>query len=249
MKHNERQQLKENELAQALGNAQGWADRHSKTLLTTIILIVVVGGGVLAYNAWRNNADTRARVALAEAMVIEEARVMPPAPPAGTTNDPNALGGQLPGTYPTETAKLEASLPKFQAAADAYPNTDPGVTARFHLAKNLVALGRFDEAIPHYDQVIAARGGSLIAKTARLGKAEAQLRSAKYDPAIAAIKELVDGKDPMLPAEALLMELGRAYKLAGKTEDARKTFTQVTEQHANTPFADLAKQEIEKLKG
>ena len=55
---------------------------------------------------------------LAEAMVIEEARVMPPAPPAGTTNDPTALGGKLPGTYPTEKAKLEAALPKFQAAAD-----------------------------------------------------------------------------------------------------------------------------------
>ena len=248
MKHNERQHLKENELAMALGQAQGWAGKNSKTLMGIVIALVVVGGAVLAFSAWQNNSDTSARVALAEAMVIEEARVMPPAPPAGTTNDPNALGGQLPGTYPTEQAKLEASLPKFQAAADGYPNTDPGITARFHLAKNLVALGRYDDAIPHYDQVIA-RGDTLIAKTARLGKAEAQLRSAKYDPAIATFKEFVDGKDPVLPAEALLMELGRAYKLAGKTDDARKTFTQVTEQHANTPFADLAKQEIEKLKG
>jgi tetratricopeptide (TPR) repeat protein len=248
MKHNERQHLKENELAIALTQAQSWADRNSKSLMAALVAIVVVGGGVLAYTMWRSNADTSARVALAEAMVIEEARVMPPAPPAGTTNDPTALGGQLPGTYPTEQAKLEAALPRFQAAADGYPNSDAGVTARFHLAKNLVALGRFDEAIPHYDQVIA-KGSGLIVKTARLGKAEAQLRAAKYDPAIATIKEFVDGKDPALPAEALLMELGRAYKLAGKTDDARKTFTQVTEQHANTPFADLAKQEIEKLKG
>lgn len=247
MKHTERQHLKENDLAIALGQAQSWADRNSTTLLAAIAVIVVIGGGVLAYNMWRNSADTAARVALAEAMVIEEARVMPPTAPAGTTTDPTALGGQLPGTYPTEQAKLEASLPKFQAAADGYPNSDAGITARFHLAKNLVALGRFDEAIPHYDQVIA-NGGQLIAKTARLGKAEAQLRSANYDPAIATLKEFVDGKDAALPAEALLMELGRAYTLAGKTEDARKTFTQVVEQHANTPFADLAKQEIEKLK-
>lgn len=248
MKHTERQHLRENELALALGHAQSWADRNSRTLLMIVVAVVVVGGGVLAYGAWRTSADTNARVALAEAMVIEEARVMPPTAPAGTTNDPTAPGGQLPGTYPTEKAKLEASLPKFQAAADQFPDTDAGVMARFHLAKNLVALGRYDEAIAHYDQVIAS-GGTLIAKTARLGKAEAQLRSAKYDPAIATLKEFVDGKDPALPAEALLMELGRAYKLAGKTEDARKTFTQVTEQHANTPFADLAKQEIEKLKG
>jgi tetratricopeptide (TPR) repeat protein len=248
MKTTERHRLKDNELAIALGQAQSWADRNSKTLLATIIVVVVVGGGVLAFTTWRNSTENRGRTMLAEAMVIEEARVMPPAPPAGTTNDPNALGGQLPGTYPTEKAKLEASLPKFQAAADAYPSSDAGVTARYHVAKNLVALGRFEEALPHYDQVIA-NGTGLITKTARLGKAEAQVRAGKYDPAIATFKEFVDSKDPALPAEALLMELGRAYKLAGKTEDARKTFTLVVEQHANTPFADEAKQEIEKLKG
>jgi hypothetical protein len=172
---------------------------------------------------------------------------MPPAPPTGTTNDPNAIGGQAPGTYPTEKAKLEAALPKFQAAADAYPSHEVGITARYHLAKNLVALGRFDEAVTSYDQVIAS-GSGMIAKTARLGKAEAQLRAAKYDPAIATIKELVDQKDATLPPEALLMELARAYRLAGKTEDARKTFNQVVEQHADSPFANEARTEIEKLK-
>ena len=247
MKTTERHHLKDNELAIALGQAQTWADRNSRTLLMTIVAIVVVGGGVLAYSAWRSNVDGNARRSLAEAMVIEEARVMPPAPPTGTTNDPNAIGGQQPGTYPTEKAKLEASLPKFQAAADAHASSDAGITARYHLAKNLVALGRFDEAIPHYDRVIGS-GSTLLAKTARLGKAEAQLRAGKYDPAIATIKELVDAKDATLPAEALLMELARAYKTAGKTEDARKTYTQIVEQHANTSFADEAKQEIEKLK-
>ena len=248
MKTTERHHLKDNELALAMGQAQKWADQNSRTLLATIIAIVVVGGGVLAFSTWRNSTDNKARTMLAEGMVIEEARVMPPAPPAGTTPDPNAPGGQLPGTYPTEKAKLEASLPKFQAAADAYPTNEAGVTARYHLAKNLVALGRFDEALPHYDQVIA-NGNTLVAKTAKLGKAEAQLRAGKYDPAIATFKEFVDAKDPTLPAEALLMELARAYKMAGKTEDARKTLTQIVEQHADTPFADEAKREIEKLKG
>jgi tetratricopeptide (TPR) repeat protein len=248
MKTTERHHLKDNELAIWLGHAQAWAEQHARTLLTIAGVIVVTGGGVLGYNLWRGSVDAEARTLLAEAMVIEESRVMPPAPPAGTTNDPTALGGQLPGTYPTEQAKLEAALPKFQAAAEAHPTTDAGIMARYHLAKNLVALGRFDEAMPHYDQVIAG-DGTLIAKMARLGKAEAQLRAGQHDPAIATFKEFVDAKDATLPAEALLMELARAYTLAGKTEDARKTLTQVVEQHADTPFAEEAKQEIEKLKG
>ena len=142
--------------------------------------IVIVGGGVLGYMAWRNSTDNKARAMLAEAMVIEEARVMPPGPPPGTTNDPTAIGGQQPGTYPTEKAKLEAALPKFQAAADAYPSHDAGLTARYHAAKALVSLGRFDEAVKQYDQVIAG-GSPLLARerAARQGRSAAARRAVR----------------------------------------------------------------------
>jgi tetratricopeptide (TPR) repeat protein len=214
--------------------------------MTTVIAIVLVAGAVLGFLAYRNNQDNKARVLLAEAMVIEEARVMPPAPPSGTTNDPNAIGGQLPGTYPTEKAKLEAALPKFQAAADAFPSHDAGLTARYHVAKTYVTLGRFDEAVKAYDQVISS-GTGLLQRSARLGKAEAQIRAAQYDPAIATLKQLVDQKDASLPPDAVLMELARAYRLAGNTAEARKTLQQVIEQHADSVYATEAKTEIEKL--
>ncbi len=248
MKTTERHHLKENELAIALQQAQSWAGGNSTTLLTTIAAIVIVAVGVFGYMAWQNNTDNKARAMLAAAMVIEEARVMPPGPPPGTTNDPTATGGQTPGTYPTEKAKLEAALPKFQAAADAYPSNEAGLTARYHAGKTLVTLGRFDEAVKQYDQVVAG-GSALLARSARLGKAEAQLRAAQYDPAIATLKQIVDQRDASLPAEAVLMELARAYRLAGNTEEARKTLQQVVEQHADTQYASEAKAELEKLKG
>ena len=247
MKTTERHRLKDNELAIALNQAQQWADSNSRTLVTALGAIVVVAIAVFGYMAYRNSADNKARELLTAAMVIEEARVMPPGPPAGTTNDPNAIGGQLPGTYPTEKAKLEAALPKFQAAADAYPSTDSGLTARFHLARALVTLGRTEEGIKEYDKVIAG-GNALLARSARLGKADAQIRAAQYDPAIATFKQIVDAKEAGLPMEGVLMELARAYKLAGKTEDARKTLTQIVEQHADSPYAGEARAEIERLK-
>jgi tetratricopeptide (TPR) repeat protein len=248
MKTTERHHLKDNELAIALGQAQSWAGSNSRTLTTALIAIVVVGVAVLGFMFYRSNTDNQARAALAEAMVIEEARVMPAGPPPGTTNDPNAIGGQAPGTYPTEQAKLEAALPKFLAAADAYPSHDAGLTARYHAGKALVTLGRFDEAVKAYDQVIAG-GSGLLARSARLGKAEAQLRAAQYDPAIATLTQIVEQKDASLPADAVLMELARAYRLAGRTEDQRKTLTQVIEQHADSQYATEAKAELEKLKG
>ena len=247
MKYRERQHLRDNELAMALNQAQSWATNNSSTITAMVAAIAIVAVAVLGYMAYRNSSDNKARAALAEAMVIEEARVTPPGPPTGSTNDPNAIGGQLPGTYPTEKAKLEAAIPKFQAAADSYASTDSGLTARFHLARTYVTLGRYDEGLKEYDKVIAG-GNALLARSARLGKADAQLRAAQYDPAIATFKQIVDTKDEGLPMEAVLMELARAYKLAGKTDDARKTLTQIVEQHADSPYAAEARAEIDRLK-
>lgn len=248
MKTTERQHLKDNPLALAVGRTQVWVEQNQSTLIGIVLAAVVIGGGVAGYAAWTRSSETQARTRLAEAMVIEEARVMPPGPPAGTSTDPTLVPGQAPGTYPTQQAKLEAALPKFLAVADAYPSSDSGLTARYHAAANLVALGRFDEAVAQYDLVIA-NGSSLIQRMSRLGKAEAQIRAGQFDPAIATLKETSEQANTNLPIDAVLMELARAYRLAGKTEDARKTLTQVVEKHAESPLAADAKTELEKLKG
>ena len=76
---------------------------------------------------------------------------------------------------------------------------------------------------------------------------EAQARRAK-----AAFDAQAGEHGGLFIADVVLAELcwtlARAYRLAGKTEDARKTLTQVVEQHADSPFATEAKAEIAKLK-
>ncbi|MCC7034011.1 MAG: tetratricopeptide repeat protein [Acidobacteria bacterium] len=247
MKTSERHHLKDNELAMAVGAVQSWLEQHRTTVLGVVAAVVLIGGGLLGYTAWRDSVNNKAAALLAEAMVVEEGQVQPPAPPAGTTNDPTSPGGQLPGTYPTLQAKLETALPKFVAAADAYPTTRAGQTARLHAAETLARLGRRDEAIAQYDQLVGS-SDPLIARAARLGKVSVQLAAGQFDPAVATLKEMAEQKDGALPAEAMLMELARAYRLAGRTEDARKTLTQIVEQHADSPFATDAKAEIAKLK-
>jgi tetratricopeptide (TPR) repeat protein len=244
MRTSERHHLKENELALAVARANVWAGRNQRTLTMTVGAVALVAAGTLGFMAWRNSVDAKAHTMLAEAMVIQEARVVPATPPPDATTPPPA---PQPGTYPTEKAKLEAALPKLLATADAYPSTEAGQTARYHAAATLVGLGRFDEALQQYDRVIS-EGSGLLPQMARLGKAGAQLRAAKHDAAIASFKELSERTDLNVPKEALLLELARAYKVAGKNEDARKTLTQIVEQHAESPFAAEAKTELEKIK-
>src|SRR5262245_12311771 len=251
MRTSERHHLKDNELALALRQANEWATTNQRSLTLTLGAIVVIGGAIGGYILWRNSVDDKAQSLLAQAMVVESARVVPPAPtpapvPAtnGTPSAPVSL--QPPGTYPSERAKLEAALPKFITAADTYPSTEAGRIARYQAGAVLVGLGRYDEAIAQYDRVIS-EGSGLLPQMARLGKAEAQLRGGKYDAAIASFRELSERTDLSVPKEAMLMELARAYKLAGKKDDAKKTLNQIVEQHGDSPFAAEARQELDKL--
>lgn len=249
MKTSERHHLKDNELAIALLHVNEWAAARRRSLLMGLGLAAVIGAAFAGYAAWNRSVDRNARALLAEAMVIQEARVVPPAPPELVSSSSNATPPTpAAGTYPTAQAKLEAALPKLLAAADGYPSSEPGLTARYHAAATLVDLQRFDEAVAQYDRVIAD-GSGLLPQMARLGKAEAQLRAGRYDAAITSFKELSDRTDLNVPKEAMLLELARAYRLAGKPEDARKTLTQIVEQHAQSPFASEARQELEKLQG
>ena len=248
MRTSERHHLKDNELAIVVNRASGWINENQRALTMGLAAIAVVAVGVLGYTAWRSNVDSKARTMLAEAMVIQEARVVPPPPPPTDPSIPSPAPAPQPGTYPSEKAKLEAALPKFLAAADAYPSNESGLTARYHAASALVGLERYDEAVQQYDRIISD-GSGLLTEMARLGKAEAQLRGSKFDAAIATFKELSERTDSKLPKEALLLELARAYRAAGKNEDARKTLNQIVEQHAESPFAAEAKTELEKIQG
>jgi hypothetical protein len=80
-------------------------------------------------------------------MVTMNARVIPP------SSTPNSLVRcpRLPRSAPPvrirqKAAKLTAALPKLKAAADGYPDTASGITARYHYASALAALGKSDEA-------------------------------------------------------------------------------------------------------
>lgn len=249
MKSTERHHLKENALAQALGSVQDFIETRRSLVTGVLAALAVVGLAAVGTVVYRNNAATQGDAALAEAMVALNAQVVP----AGTTGAeglPAAaqLGAQ--GAFSTEEAKLNAALPKLKAAADAYPDSQAGITARYHMAGALATLGRTDEAITQFDDVVTRAGAdTLYGRMARLGKADTQAHAGQLDAAIATWKELTTQDAEALPVDAILMEMARAYLQKGNTDDARKTFTQVVDQHADSPYAAEARRELDNLKG
>ena len=245
MKSTERHRLKENEFAQSLARTREVLDARRREILPiaiAVIAIVVVVGGFLA---WRASRDAKAQNLLASALVVAEAPVYAPPPPAPGSPAPV----QPPGTYRTERERLEAALPRLQAAADAYPDSDAGLTARYRLAASLAELGRFAEAEQRYQEVVQKAGsGSIYKQTARLGVGEAQLAQGKGDAAMATFKELSSDTNSHLPVDGVLMQLGRAALIAGKKDEATRAFTRVVDEFPQSLYASEAKEKLAEIK-
>jgi TolA-binding protein len=239
MKKTQRQHLKENELAHFAVSARDAFEARKSQIIPVVIAIVVVAAAVLGYFGWRNRVEARAHTLLAEAMVVDEARV---GPPPATGQPSSGL------SFATEREKHQAALTKFKSVADEYPSTDAGLFARYREATTYMALGVPASAAKSFQQVIDRGGDSIYAQMARLGLAEAQAQTGQYDPAINTFKDLAQRKDGHVPVDGVLIRLGRTYLDAGKRAEAEQTFNRLVQEFPDSPFSADARRELDQLK-
>ncbi len=249
MKRSERHRLKENEVALSVVRVREQFDEHRREIIaigSTVGLILVL---VVGFFWWRSYTDSQSREMLIQAMAVQQAQVVPPTPPPAAGQPANAATTPPPppGTFPSEQAKLAAALPKFLAAADAYPSTKAGIAARYHAAACLVGLGRTKEAIDQYKQVIDRASSDIYGDMGRLGLAEAEMQAGQYDAAINGYRELSTKAN--LPTDAILMQMGRAYAAAGKKAQAQQTFQRILDEFPQSQYAQQARRELDTVKG
>jgi TolA-binding protein len=239
MKRTERHHLKENELEHLANQAREMLGMRKRETTVAIAAIVIVGAAVLGYVAWKDRTNSRSEAMLAQALAVADTRVGAPVAPGTPGAGPSFL---------TERARSEAALTSFKEAANAYPDSDAGIFARYSEAATEMTLGNVAQAATTYQQVIDKAGDRFYGQMARLGLAEAQTRLGKYDEAINTFKELAQRKDGPLPVDGILMELGMAYRDSGKPADAQQTFNRIVEEYPDSAFTADAKKELDSLK-
>ena len=243
MKRSERHHLKENEVTVAVVGLWERLQEWGGGLLTGVAIglgLVVLFAG---YSWWAGRTTSQAGVLLAEALVLADAPVNPA--PAGESAD----FVQPPGSYPTIAAKMTEALPKLLEAADAYPGTQAGITARYRAAAALAALGRLDEAADQYQQVVDRGGDGVYGLMAALGLADVQIARGAYDEAI---ELLVRSSGPDvaadIPVDGVLMRLGQAYTLAGRSAEAEAIFQRVVDEFPASLYYTEADRELQALR-
>ena len=244
MKSTERHKLKENEFARTVAHAREAMQTRGRDVTTIVVVVIVAVALAGGYAGWRQSRNAKANALLAEALAVEEAPVVAPVAPAPGS----PLPVQQAGTFSTEQARLEAASPRLMKAADTYPNTEAGITARYHAASILASLGRYAEAEARYREVVDKAGNSLYSRTGKLGLADALVAQGKYDDAIKIYQEVSTDTRSELPIDGVLMQLGRAYLKAGKKNEAAHAFTRVVEEFPQSLYAADARREMEEAK-
>ena len=238
MKRAERHHLKDNEFARVAMGARQVVETRSKEVFGAIVAVLLLIVGIMGYMAWRGRVEARAGGLLAEAMVLDEARVGPQTP------DSPAAGL----SFATAREKYQAQLTKFKTVADEYPSTDAGAFARYREGATRMALGMPQEAGTAFQQVIDHTSNDLYRQMARLGLAESQARAGQFDQAIGIYNDLAQRKDDQLPIDGVLIQLGRTYRDAGKRTEAEQTFNRIISEFPGSPFSDEARRELDSLK-
>jgi len=244
MKRTERHKLKENEFARTVAQARDMMETRGGDIAKVTVAVLVLAAAVGGYMWWRSAREARANEQLAAALATYQMPVVPPPPPAPGSPPPLPQ----PGTFQSEAERLNASLPKFVDAANAHPNNEAGIAARYYEAAILAGLGKQGEAEQRYKEVIDKAGSSIYGRTAKLGMAEAQIAQGKYDSAIAIYTELSRDTTSTLPLDSVLLHLGRAYARAGKKDEAVRSFTRVVDEFPQSSYAADARRELEETK-
>ena len=242
MKTAERHRLKTNEFAERVAGAtQFWnANRSTVTTVAVVLLVAIVAAG--AFVGYRQQRAAKAGAALSDAEATASAPVAPPVPGVGGTPPTPAAG-----TYATAEARDQAAADKFLAVATTYGSTREGLAARYRAAALFAQVGRRSDAEREFKAVADGDSG-LYGRMARLGLAELQVQAGQYEPAIQTFRDALARQDSDLPADGLLMQLGRTYLLAGKKAEALRSFTRVVDEHPQSLYVGEARREAEALK-
>lgn len=133
---------------------------------------------------------------------------------------PEILGGRTAQQARRRMAQRIDPEKTYRQLVDQLAATDT-ITNRAELAAECLAIGRFDEAIQHYDHILALPMGQDPIYT--LGKAKAQFSAKRPDAAITTLDDLQTRWPEFQSADAHLL-YARALAGAGRPQDALEEY-------------------------
>lgn len=205
-----RKEIKRDEIAEAAGDVGQWLEDHWPEVLKWGGVAVVAVLVVVTWQTWSSHSRSVTQEILSGGISTYEQALAVTEPPA---------------------AKLEEALATFDAVIGRAGSSQAGSLARFYRGAALFHLGRLDEAATALQEAHAAsREMPTLAATAQAMLARVFVAAGRGDEAVSLLTAALDEPSSLLPADEVLLELGRIHAGAGRHEQARAAWQRVVDE-------------------
>lgn len=230
--HLNREELKRNELGDAVGASVEYAESHLKQLLMILGGVVAAGLAVYGIFAWRASSAASANDALGAALRVAGAPVIAT---GARPDDPSAP------SFATESARDAKAAELFEKLVREHGSTDAGASGRLWLADRALRSGDAATARRYWTEFLDDQDSGSLAATARRNLIQLDRAEGKGETLVQELSAAIQrGRDP-LTTDALLWELAETQKALGKSADARAAYQRIVDEHPTSPWAAEAR--------
>jgi len=227
-----REDLKRNELGEAIGAGFHYAEDHLRMLLwgaAALVGVALLGWGVFA---WRGSRDAGGNAALGAALRVAAAPVV--ATGARPTDEASP-------SFPTAAARDARARELLEAVVARHGSTSAGAAARLWLAESALAAGDRATARGHWEAYLEAAPNGALAAAAQRNLWALDRSEGRAEAALRAIQSDLERGGRRLPADLLLWEMAVTQEALGRAAEAVAAYRRIGEEHPGSPFADEAR--------
>lgn len=238
--HLNREDLKRNELGEAVGAGVEYAGSHIRQLAIGFSAVIAAALLVWGVIAWRGSRVASANEALGAALLVAEAPVVALGARPDDPSEPS---------FATESARDAKAQELFERLVREHGSTDAGGMGRLWLADRALRSGDAATARRQWKEYLDSGAGGALAASARRNLIRLDRAEGKGDALVAELSAALErGRDP-LPTDALLWELAETQKALGRTAEARAAYQRIVDEHPASPWANEARQALTEAGG
>lgn len=231
-KHISRQELKTDQVQEALSHGAEAVLSHKKSLILVIVIAAIIAGVIFSWRFYSQRQSVKAEAEFNDGLVIYEALVVGPGQPP----QPNEI------TYSDASKKFQDALVKFQQVAQQYGATRSGQLSKYYSALCEEHLGKNPQAIKDLTDLENSSDHDFAAM-ARFELAQIYDQMGKSYEAVLLYNELLSNPSVLVPKPIILLALADHYKQSNPAQ-AAKFYNQVKTEYPGTSAADNADQQL-----
>lgn len=258
-----REEMRRDEVREAVFSASTWFAEHIRQILIGIAGVIVVVVGVVLFLNYQEGREAEASFELSKALDVFRAEIEAPeadaaldfldAPPdsapgegdAGEEPAPQEDGEEEGLTFASEAERRAEARSALEAVRESYGSTSSGRLASVYLGQIAAAEGDTARARALWTEYLESNGGdNALAIGLQMNLYSLDRAEGRGEQLAAELRGAVATETTELPKDVLLFELAATLDQLGDEEGARETYQRIVDEYPDSGYAIRARQQL-----